>query len=445
MPVPMSQLQIKPLERLVVNDGLLLTAQLWQQAHDYHRQRQNIYYQSLHQPGIVSGLGVCLIEAPTEIAGLYKDKRWLEIQSGIAIDAKGNPIVVPQPLAFRISSEAPKKDFLIVYVVVEYVDPEHLISNNRQLIQETFRINEKTTPPEANEVELCRILLEQGSDVELLANTDVFHPRANNLDLRYRQQARVRSSRQVKVAYLDDEQTSEVNKLDNNLQYLLESMSTLYPDMQGEAFKISALQELDKSNYDLLYINYQQFFNQSSEIETLQNYLDTGAVLLIEASEDEANIGELGAIKQQLQQTLSQLHSDSEIAQIREELTVELAAVNTKINQQINNFSRPIIEFARRIGILDQVEHSLSLDNNIRTKPFLFSQLPMIQGQVIHLYNWGGIILVIGCLSQAWGVNDDLSFNRETIRSAQEMGINILDFAHLRHQLTQLERVGSRK
>ncbi len=69
MSAPMSQLQIKPLERLVVNDGLLLTAQLWQQAHDYHRQRQNIYYQSLHQPGIVSGLGVCLIEPPTEIAG----------------------------------------------------------------------------------------------------------------------------------------------------------------------------------------------------------------------------------------------------------------------------------------------------------------------------------------------------------------------------------------
>ena len=448
MSATMSQLQIKPLERLVVNDGLLLTAQLWQQAHDYHRQRQNIYYQSLHQPGIVSGLGVCLIEPPTEIAGLYKDKRWLEIQPGIAIDAKGNPIVVPQPLAFRISSEAPKKGFLTVYVVVEYVDPEHLINNNRQFIQETFRINEKTTAPEANEIELCRILLEQGSDVELLVNTDVFNPVANNLDLRYRQQAKFRSSRQIKIAYLNSEQITKVNqfnntpqnKLNQNFKYLLESMPMLYPDMQGEAFKISALQELDKLDYDLLYINYQQFFNQTSEIEILQKYLDTGAILLIEASEDEANISELGAIKQQLEQTLSQLHSDSEIAQIREELTVELAAVNTKINQQINNFTRPLIEFGRKIGILDQVEHSLSLDKNIRTKPFLFSHLPTIKGQPIHVYNWGGIILVIGSLSQAWGIDDDLSFNRETIRSAQEMGINILNFANLKHKLTRLSR-----
>lgn len=449
MPAPMSQLQIKPLERLVVNDGLLLTAQLWQQAHDYHRQRQNIYYQSLHQPGIVSGLGVCLIEPPTEIAGLYKDKRWLEIQPGIAIDAKGNPIVVPQPLAFRVSSEAPKKGFLTVYVVVEYVDPEHLLNNNRQLIQETFRINEKTTPPEANEIELCRILLERGSDVELSVNADVFNPGKNNLDLRYRQQAKVRSSRQIKIAYLTDDETAKINQLDNqlnntanklenNLKYLLESIPTLYSDMQGEAFKISALQELDKSSYDLVYINYQQFLNQSSEIDILQKYLETGAVLLIEASETQANIGELGAIKQQLQQTIYQLNGDSEIVQIREELTRELAAVNAKITEQISNFSRPVIEFARKIGILNQVEHSLSLDKNIRTKPFLFSQLPIIQGQPIYLYNWGGIILVIGSLSQAWGIDDDFSFKRETIRSAQEMGINILHFANLRHQLTRL-------
>ncbi len=293
-------------------------------------------------------------------------------------------------------------------------------------------------------------MLEQGSDVELLVNADVFNPGKNNLDLRYRQQAKVRSSRQIKIAYLTDDETAKINqldnqlnntpnnKLDNHLKYLLESIPTLYPDMQGEAFKISALQELDKSNTDLAYINYQQFLNQSSEIDILQKYLETGAVLLIEASETEANIGELGAIKQQLQQTISQLDGDSEIVQIREELTRELAAVNAKITQQISNFTRPVIEFARKIGILNQVEHSLSLNKNLRTKPFLFSQLPIIQGQPIYLYNWGGIILVIGSLSQAWGIDDDFSFKRETIRSAQEMGINILHFANLRHQLTRL-------
>ncbi|MCJ8282747.1 MAG: hypothetical protein MJK14_23765 [Rivularia sp. ALOHA_DT_140] len=388
------------------------------------------------------------MEPPTEIAGLYKDKRWLEIQPGIAIDVNGNPIVVPQPLPFRISSDVPKKGFQIIYVVLEYVDPENLVNNNRQLIPETFRINEKTTSSEANEIELCRILLEQGNDVELFNSVDVLNPGVNNLDLRYRQQVKIRCSREVKVAWLA-EQITEVNKIDNklenkfenNLEYLLESIPMLYPDMEGKAFKISNLEDLDKSNYDLVYFNYQQFLNQlSSGIDILQNYLETGAFLFIEASEYEANISELEEVKQQLQKALNQINYSSEIEQVREELTIELEAVNTQINQQIKNFSRPIIEFARKIGVIDSLENSLTLDKIIRTKPFLFSQLPIIQGQPIHLYNWGGIILTIGSLSTAWGIDDNLSFKRETIRSAQEMGINILHFASYRHQLTQLGR-----
>ena len=52
-------------------------------------------------------------------------------------------------------------------------------------------------------------------------------------------------------------------------------MSTLYQDMQGKAFQISALQELEKLDYDLVYINYQEFFNQTLEIDILQNYLES--------------------------------------------------------------------------------------------------------------------------------------------------------------------------
>ncbi|MEL6879498.1 MAG: hypothetical protein AAFP09_03160 [Cyanobacteria bacterium J06607_10] len=47
-----------PLQRLQVNDGMLITADHWQIAHSYHRQRQTIHYESAHQGGIVSGLGI---------------------------------------------------------------------------------------------------------------------------------------------------------------------------------------------------------------------------------------------------------------------------------------------------------------------------------------------------------------------------------------------------
>jgi hypothetical protein len=94
------------LERLAVKDGLLLTADYWQRAHTYHRHRQNVHYQSLQQPGIVCGLGVSVIPAPADLPAQYRDGRWLQIQSGIAIDLVGNPIIVPQPIDFRITSEA---------------------------------------------------------------------------------------------------------------------------------------------------------------------------------------------------------------------------------------------------------------------------------------------------------------------------------------------------
>ena len=58
------------------------------------------HYQSLHQPGIVCGLGVSVIPAPADLPAQYRDGRWLQIQSGIAIDLVGNPIIVPQPIDF---------------------------------------------------------------------------------------------------------------------------------------------------------------------------------------------------------------------------------------------------------------------------------------------------------------------------------------------------------
>jgi hypothetical protein len=89
----------------------------------------------------------------------YRDGRWLQIQPGIAIDLVGNPIVVPEPIEFRISSENLTPDSISVYLVVSYVNPEKLRrKEQREIIQETFRIDEKTNPPGDLEVELCRIL-----------------------------------------------------------------------------------------------------------------------------------------------------------------------------------------------------------------------------------------------------------------------------------------------
>ena len=73
-------------------------------------------------------------------------------------------------------------------------------------------------------------------------------------------------------------------------------------------------------------------------------------------------------------------------------------------------------------------------------KPFLFAALPVVNGQPIRLLTCGGIILVIGDIASAWGLDSALSLSRITIRTAQELGVNILQFAWKRRQLIGLQQ-----
>lgn len=183
---------IKSFERLQASDGLLINAERWRRAHEYHRQRQNTHYQSLNQPGIVCGLGVRVIPAPSTVKAEYRDQRWVQIQPGIAIDLVGNLIVVPRTIDFRIATVVAGSETVMIYLVVSYVDPEELRRDGQnEIVQETFRVDEKSSPPLAKEVEICRILLQAGQ-VSITQPTDVFFPGYNNIDLRYRTQAQAR-------------------------------------------------------------------------------------------------------------------------------------------------------------------------------------------------------------------------------------------------------------
>lgn len=387
-----------PLTRLSVEDGLLLNAELWQCAHQYHRHRQNFHFQSLNQPGIVSGLGVSIIPAPENIAAKYRDGRWLEISHGIAIDLLGNPIIVPQPIEFRLASEAKDRP-LLVYITVSYVDPEKLYrQQTKHLLEETFRIDEKTSPPTELEVELCRILILPGT-VNLTVSPNVFFPRENEIDLRYRKPAMARCQEVVRVGLVAEDSPND-DLIRSALLELLRSITALYPAMEGipEVDRVSLLvdrQNQSDLNYDLLYIDYQQFLALSdAEIEVLRTYEEAGGVLLIELP------------------TFAYQQAFISIQQMAERI------VNITVNTETGN---------------------IFLQHPLRKEPFFFGQFPVIQGQEIQILNWGGIILTLGNISQGWTLNTGLMLPRETIRSSQEMGINILHFAYRRRQLMQLQ------
>lgn len=389
---PFPSPEIQPFDRLQVSDGLLINAERWSQAHNYHRQRQNTHYQCLNQPGIVCGLGVRDIPAPSTVEAKYRDGRWIQIQPGIAIDLAGNLIVVPAAFDFPFDLEVANTEPIMVYLTVSYVDPEELRSrNSREIVREAYRFDQINSTPNISEIEICRILLQPGQK-DITQPGDVFFPGYNNIDLRYRRQAQARPQAIVRMAQVNHGD-GECARNFFNLSYFLQSIESLYPYLRGldEAGQVSFAENIQE--YDLLYLTGQQALSINSiELESLKNYLNTGGILLIDAPADaEGLIQSSHALAEQLESPLK----------------------NTK---------------------------ELRRDHPLRTRPFLFAALPIVNQRAIEIFTDGGVILITGDLASAWGLDRELTMPRLAIRTAQEFGINIISYAWKRRQLIGLQQ-----
>ncbi len=386
---------IAPMERQQVRDGLLLTAERWQRAHDYQRKRQNLHYQSINQPGIVCGLGVRVIPAPEEVAAQYRDHRWVQIQPGIAIDVEGNPIIVPHQINFRIATELKDSEPVTVYLVAQYRDPDRLGgSPDREVVQETFRIDERSRLPERSDVELCRVLVRSSKQDLLRTPMDVFFPGYGELDLRYRRQAQARPQGLVQVAQINSDDP-ECSQNFFNLTYLLRAVEDIYPSLKGAETVDRVTWDENIQPYELLYLTGQQGLSLNNhQFSMLSSYLKSGGTLLVDAPVQNTELIEsVQLLAQHLQTPLKSLQE------------------------------------SRR-------------DHPLRIKPFLFSALPVVDGSRVQLLSGGGIILAIGNLGGLWGLDEQLERSRTEIRTAQELGINILHFAWKRKQTIDLQSEG---
>ncbi|WP_017303533.1 hypothetical protein [Spirulina subsalsa] len=431
---------IHPLERLNVTDGLLLNAELWQLAHYYHRQRQNIHYQALNQGGIVCGLGLSIIEPSGEIKAEYRDRRWLRIQPGIAIDSRGNPIIVSESLDFHLASVAEKNPFW-VYLVLRYVDPEKLQwKTSPTIVRETFRLDEKTTLPTDQDVELCRILLQPGN-VELSHPVDVFNPGFNQLDLRSRVQVQAKAKGFVRVAYAAQEGTREPQR-EEQWGELLSALPALYPALAGDpqvtALNLEQVKIEQLLGYSILSIQHQRFVkltNGTSQL--LQQYVAHGGLIVVDLPAWETVIDELKVIEGELKEAIADIGDNESLREAKNELMQELQATQQEITNQINQLKTEAQHLVETFGVHTPNSGQLDRHHPLRRLPFLFSQYPTVSNKPIELLNWGGIVFIIGNLIQAWGIDEELDQTRESIRTNHEMGINLLHFAWWRQQMMQ--------
>ncbi|MCY7323612.1 MAG: DUF4159 domain-containing protein [Phormidesmis sp. CAN_BIN36] len=396
-----------PLKRLHVYDGLMMNSRRWQMADHYHRQRQNLQFQSLHQPGIVCGLGVRMIAPPDHLDQDSKTQfpHWLEIEPGIAIDATGNPIIVDPdtdrtyPIVARPSGRR-----LTLYIVISYAEPQSIPQSNEETLREWFRVDQVTETPNAHQVELCRI--ELIDPVQLALPSDWFAPGVNQLDFRHRRSTQPRSQGVVRAGQIkpghdsdaaSDLATYTIHQQNRaNLSELMQSAFSLYPALRGDAEVAIVNLGENLANYDFLYWPDAARPEQLTRNEwtALSNYLQAGGGLLIETSAIDHN-SQFNQIQQLLQQNLTAE-------------TISLVAWEQLPRQHL-----------------------------LRRSPFLFGALPTVH-HPIQVYNSGGIILIEGRLSPVWGLTETLQLKRSEIREAQEFGINLLHFFWQRRQANRL-------
>ncbi|MBW4523124.1 MAG: hypothetical protein KME16_26085 [Scytolyngbya sp. HA4215-MV1] len=425
--------RLEAFERLHISDGLTINAERWQQAHGYHRQRQNFQYQALHEAGIIYGLGVAIVpEQP--------DGRLLQIQPGVAIDIEGNPIIVRQPEEFRIMSEPPEGQILVVHLAVNYVDPDALRLNpSTRVLQESFRIVEKVQL-DPRDVELCRIHLRSGA-TQLQTPTDVFAPSDNQLDFRGRCHPQPYPQLWVRVGQVTTDRASDLIT-QQGFTELLRSLTGLYPALRGtppQNFSAKFLGRASVLDCELLAIAQDVLMALSTPaLQSLSAYLTQGGVLLVVNDFSEIDLLDLLDIGKELQLGLTEAKRDPDLfRQTGTALKNEIESNQAAIAQRLQEIEQQLATIAPRLGISLSGSGDLGDDHPLVWQPFLFSQLPQVLGHAIHVKNWGGLVWMVGDLSQSWGRNPTLTLPREMLRSAQEWGINLLHFAAQRRQWIQ--------
>lgn len=429
--------RLEVFERLQISDGLTITAERWREAHGYHRQRQNFQYQALYEPGIVYGLGVApLLDQP--------DGRLLQIQPGVAIDIEGNPIVVSLPEEFRLTSEASEGQSLLVYLAVNYVDPDTLRYNTTiRSVKETFRIVEKLhLGPE--DVEICRVLLQPGA-TQIQIPRDVFRPVANELDFRGRYHPRPYPQLWVQVGQITADRPSQPGS-PRGFTDLLRSLPGLYPELRGvptiQTYTAQTLGRESALDCHLLQIPLNLLLSvPAPAILRLQTYLAQGGLLLVTADFADVNLLDLLDIGYELRSGLQDAERDRDLYdQTGAQLIAEITANQSAINQRLSEIQQQLGAMADRLRVPLVGNGDLEPDHPLRCHPFLFSQNPERLGHPIYVKNWGGLVLLVGDLTVCWGRDATPPLSREVLRSAQEWGINLLHFAAQRRQWLQAMR-----
>lgn len=255
------KMQLKPF------DGMSVTAEVWGQAHEEHRQALNAHNLVAHGSGIITGLEVVANDPPDQ---------YVFISPGVAVDPAGNVIVVPEPVAYDFGSTAEGSLYLLLGKGEQEVGG---VGNEAKYLQAEFVIAARSSLPKRPAVELARVTLsKRGKPVKNADNP--LHPDLDALDLRFRSQIRPDTPPRVRVLVitLGKKEPDVVNGWDH-----LERACR-----QAAAYELLVDTDFPASNnldaYDLVYVGGMGNFSpDANQVKALTGYLEQGKFLVVEA------------------------------------------------------------------------------------------------------------------------------------------------------------------
>jgi len=169
------------LKRVNPFQGLVIDADTWRDAHNYHRDQQRLHTLVFHKVGIVEGLEVTS-NNPSDLS--------VNIHPGIAIDHEGNVIIIPQTQRYRIQTSQKGVIHLIIQFREVPTEPYQPPDGGQPTrILEAYRIQEREKLPNELHLELARIDFDPTQEAIRDAKASS-NPGKNEINLSFREEAR---------------------------------------------------------------------------------------------------------------------------------------------------------------------------------------------------------------------------------------------------------------
>ncbi len=178
-----AKLQLKKVNAF---QGLVIDADTWQDAHNYHSNQHKLHLLAFHGTGIVQGLNV-VSNNPPNLS--------VTIQRGLAIDPEGNTIIVPQEQQYQIQTRRKGTVYLIIQFREIPTEPYQPPDGGQATrIIEAYRIQERDKLPNEPYVELARINFDPAKEAIRDAKGSS-KPGENEINLSFREEVKKETSK----------------------------------------------------------------------------------------------------------------------------------------------------------------------------------------------------------------------------------------------------------